>query len=150
MLGSGIGSTHQAASVLSRGDIDYSWLRGTLVETETGKIMIELGLLGFLLVMAVRLAMLTIAVRLVFALHAMFHRVLATSILLVVANGLVGAVVFDPTSDVLYWFFSGVLILLARLDAEETAAALARHQGSGAVERTATAIALHNSPRTDP
>ncbi len=151
IIGSGIGSTHQAASVLTRGDLDYAWLRGTLVETETGKIMVELGLIGFLLVMLVRVALLAVAVRQVFALHAMFHRVLATSILLVVANGLVGAVVFDPTSDVLYWFLAGVLILLSRLDAEETAAALAdRHEGVKTFERSSQAVTHTGIPRTNP
>jgi hypothetical protein len=39
-------------------------------------------------------------------------------------NGVVGAVVFDPTANVYYWFFAGLLMLVVRLDREAVAAAV--------------------------
>ena len=55
LLGFGIGATHQTAAALAPNLPPYSWLRGLIVEVETGRIMLELGALGFLLVYLIRI-----------------------------------------------------------------------------------------------
>jgi hypothetical protein len=117
-LGFGIGATHQTAAALAPSIMPYSWLRGLLVEAESGRIMIELGPLGFLLVYFTRLYLSVFAFRQVMALRTRFHRAVATAAFLVSLAALPGGIVFDVTADLFYWFFFGLLLLVMRLDRE--------------------------------
>jgi hypothetical protein len=116
--GFGIGATHQTAAALTPGIVPYSWLHGLIIEVETGRIMLELGPIGFLLVYLVRLYLAFFAFRQVLALRTRFHRALATGSLLFFLAAIPGGVVFDVTSDVYYWFFAGLLLAAIRLDRE--------------------------------
>jgi hypothetical protein len=116
LFGFGIGATHQTAATLAPGVIPYSWLRGLLVEVESGRVMIELGPIGFLLVYFVRIYLALLALRQVFTLRTRFHRALATASFLFFLAAIPGGAVFDVTSDVYYWFFAGLLVTAIRLD----------------------------------
>jgi hypothetical protein len=129
IAGFGIGSTHQTAAALTPGIVPYSWLHGLLIEVESGRIMVELGPIGFALVYFVRLYFAFFAFRQVLALRTRFHRALATASLLFFLAAIPGGVVFDVTSDVYYWFFAGLLMTAIRFDREplaRTARAAAR------------------------
>jgi hypothetical protein len=121
LTGFGIGATHQTAAALTPGIVPYSWLHGLIIEVESGRIMVELGPIGFLLVYFVRLYLAFFAFRQALALRTRFHRALATASLLFFLAAIPGGVVFDPTSDVYYWFFSGLLMAAIRLDREPVA-----------------------------
>jgi hypothetical protein len=123
LLGFGTGATHQTAAALAPNVVPYSWLHGLLVEVESGRVMLELGALGFLLIYFLRLYLAGFALRQVFALRTRFHRAIATATFLVSLTALPGAVVFDVTGDVYYWFFAGLLMLAVRLDREAVKAA---------------------------
>jgi lysylphosphatidylglycerol synthetase-like protein (DUF2156 family) len=116
LLGVGIGATHQTAATLAPDVVPYSWLHGLIVEVESGRVMIELGPIGFLLVYFVRIYLAILALRQVFALRTRFHRSLATASFLFFLAAIPGGAVFDVTADVYYWFFAGVLITAMRLD----------------------------------
>ncbi len=116
LAGFGIGATHQTAAALTPGIVPYSWLHGLLIEVETGRIMVELGPIGFSLVYFVRLYLAFFAFRQALALRTRFHRALAIASLLFFLAAIPGGVVFDPTSDVYYWFFSGLLMTAIQLD----------------------------------
>jgi hypothetical protein len=116
LLGFGTGSTHQTAAAVAPSIIPYSWLRGMLVEGETGKIMVELGPIGFVLIYAARLVMIGIAFGYAKSLRSRFHRSLATASFLFFVAQLLGSPVFDVTSGVYYWFFAGLMMLAVRLD----------------------------------
>ncbi len=118
VLGFGIGATHQTAAMLTPGVVPYSWLHGLLVEVETGRIMLELGPIGFLLVYFTRILLTVFAFRQIFALRTRFHRALATATFLFFLAAIPGGAVFDVTADIYYWFFGGVLMLAVRLDRE--------------------------------
>ncbi len=118
LLGFGIGATHQTAPTLAPGVPPYSWLHGLLVEVESGRVMLEMGAVGFLLVYFLRAYLSLLALRQVFALRTQFHRALATSTLLFSLTALPGGIVFDVTADLYYWFFAGLLMLAIRLDRE--------------------------------
>ncbi|HEY0513855.1 MAG TPA: hypothetical protein VGH73_18240 [Thermoanaerobaculia bacterium] len=118
LLGFGIGATHQTAATLAPGVVPYSWLHGLAVEVESGRIILELGPLGFLLVYFVRLYLALYAFGQARALRTRFHRALATASFLVFLAAIPGGVVFDVTSDIYYWFFGGLLMLVVRLDRE--------------------------------
>jgi hypothetical protein len=115
-LGVGIGATHQTAVTLAPDVIPYSWLHGLLVEVESGRVMIELGPIGFLLVYFTRIYLAILALRQVFALRTRFHRALATASFLFFLSAIPGGAVFDVTADLYYWFFAGLLITAIQLD----------------------------------
>jgi hypothetical protein len=87
--------------------------------------MVELGVLGFLLIYFLRFYLAIFAFRQVFLLRTRFHRAMATAALLLFLVAIPGGVVFDVISDVYYWFFAGLLMLVIRLDGE-TVKAVAR------------------------
>ena len=124
-LGFGIGSTHQAATAVTQGIVPYSWLDGIAPESETGRVMLELGPLGFLLIYAVRLSLAIFTLRQALRLHTLFHRAVAISALLFFLVQIPGGVVFEVTAGVYYWFLAGLVFLVVRLDREAVARAAA-------------------------
>ena len=118
LLGFGIGATHQTAATLAPGLVPYSWLHGIIVEVETGRVMLELGPIGFFLVYFIRVYLALFSFRQVLALRTRFHRSLAIAGFLFFLAAIPGGVIFDVTSDVYYWFFAGLLMLAIRLDRE--------------------------------
>jgi len=123
-VGFGIGATHQTAMALTEGIPAYSWLHGIAVESESAKIMLELGPIGFFLVYSQRLFLIFFALSQVLRLRTTFHRALATACLLFFLAALPGSIVFDITSDLFYWFFAGLLVLVVRLDRQVVRRAL--------------------------
>lgn len=144
LLGFGIGSTHQTAAALAPDLPPYSWLRGLIVEVESGRILLEVGALGFLLVYFSRIFLLIYALRQALTLRTRFHRALATASFLMFLVTLPSGVIFDVTSDVYYWFFAGLLTLAVRLD-RETVVAAARERA-----RTALTFPQTSQPETVP
>jgi hypothetical protein len=118
LAGFGIGATHQTAATLAPGVAPYSWLRGLTVEVESGRVLLELGPLGFLLIFFVRLYLAFYAFRQARTLRTRLHRALATACFLFFLAAIPGGVVFDVTSNLYYWFFAGLLMLVIRLDRE--------------------------------
>jgi len=116
LLGFGIGATHQTAATLAPNVMPYSWLHGLLVEVESGRVMLELGPVGFLLIYFTRLYLSVFAFRQILVLRTRFHRAIATAAFLFSLEALPGGIVFDVTSDLYYWFFAGLLLLVMRLD----------------------------------
>jgi hypothetical protein len=115
-LGFGTGATHQMAAALAPSIIPYSWMHGLYAEVESGKIMLELGVIGFVLVYSARLALVAIAFDHARRLRTRFHRALATAAFLYFLGQVFGAPVFDVTCGVYYWFFAGLMMLAVRLD----------------------------------
>jgi hypothetical protein len=116
VLGYGIGATHQTATVVAKGIVPYSWLNGLAVEAESGRVMIELGPVGFVLFYFLRVYLIIFALRQVLQMRTGFHRALATACLLFFLAQLAGSIVFDVTADLFFWFFGGLLLLVIRLD----------------------------------
>lgn len=122
LLGYGIGATHQAAAAVTPGIPPFSWLRGHLIEVEPGRVMLELGPLGFVLVYLSRLLLIALAFQQVFRLKTLFHRSIAVASFMTFLAALPGGVVFDVTTGLLYWFFGGLLFLAMRLDRQASQA----------------------------
>jgi hypothetical protein len=116
LLGFGIGATHQTAAALAPSPVPYSWLHGLITEVESGRVMLEMGGLGFLLIYLFRVHLIFYAFRQVMVLRTRFHRAMATASCLVAIAAVPNGVVFDVTSDLCYWFFAGLLLLVVRLD----------------------------------
>jgi hypothetical protein len=145
-FGYGIGATHQAATAVTKGIVPYSWLEGHLIEVESGRVMLELGPIGFFLVYFVRIYLAAYAFGQVFKLRTRFHRAVAIGSLLFFLSAIPGGAVFDVTSDVYYWFFAGLLVLAVRLDREAVQKA-ARAAAGPAPAVTAEPVPAAVSPR---
>lgn len=128
LLGFGIGATHQTAAALAPNLIPYSWLHGLIVEVEPGRILLEVGAIGFLMIYFVRVALTIYALQQVMTLRTRFHRAMATAAFLMFVASLPTGVIFDVTSDVYYWFYAGLLMLSVRLDREAVAAAARKRE----------------------
>jgi len=126
LFGFGIGSTHQALTSITGGAVPEFWLRGIAFEAESGRVMLELGPLGFFLIFPVRILLAGLAYRLATTLRSRLHRGLAASCLAYLLSQVVGNVVFDPTNGMLYWFFAGLLLTLERIEATAAVPALAK------------------------
>lgn len=126
LLGYGIGSTHQTAAALVPHLVPFSWLRGLLTEVESGRVMVELGPLGFVLVYLVRIALAGLALRAALTLRTRFHRSLAAASFAYFFGAIPAGAIFDVTGGVYYWFFAGLLTLAMQLDREAVARAAAK------------------------
>lgn len=129
LVGFGIGATHQSARALTPGLPPYSWVRGLAVEAETGRVMLELGPLGFILVYFVRVYLVVFAFRQALILRTRFHRTVAVASFLFLFAQLPAGVVFDVTAGVYHWFFAGLVTTVMWLDRKAAlAAARAAHE----------------------
>lgn len=139
-LGHGIGSTHQAASALTGGRMSDSWLGNVAPESESGRVMLELGPLGFCLVYFARVSLALFVFGQALRLRTIFHRAVAISALLFLLIQIPGGNVFDVTAGVYYWFLAGLVFLVVRLDREALVrAAQAGPASSPSMPRLATA-----------
>ena len=122
VLGYGIGATHQAASLLvDTGDEPVSWLPGLIVEDESGRVMIETGILGFLAFYGLRLYLVLVAFRMAVQMHDRFCRSVAVACLLFFLTHLPTGIIFNVTASLYFWFFGGMIFLVARLDRQTEA-----------------------------
>lgn len=124
LLGYGIGSTHQTAAALAGSPVPFSWLKGLLIEVESGRVMVELGPIGFLLVYFIRFQLAALALVKALTLRTRFHRTLAAASFVFFLASIPGGVIFDVTAGVYYWFFAGLLVLAMGLDREPARAGM--------------------------
>ena len=126
LLGYGIGATHQTAVAVTKGLIPYSWTNGILVEGETGRVTLEMGGIGFLLIFLLRLALVVFAFHKLRSVRHPWMRAVATACTLYLLAQIPGGVIFDFVTGMYYWFFAGLLLLVERLDREAAARAAVR------------------------
>jgi hypothetical protein len=135
-VGFGIGTAHQSAPFLM-GSAHSWWTHGILAEAEAARVMLELGVLGFALVFLLRLGLALWALRAALSLKSRAARSVAIFIALYLCAQAFGAVIFNPTANVLYWFAAGVLFALCRFEA--------RGRMETAQRRAVRALRLHRS-----
>jgi hypothetical protein len=123
-LGFGIGAAHQAAAFLL-GSAHPWWTDGLVAEAETSRVMLELGIVGFLLVFLFRILITLAALRAAFIFKSPQASTLALTLALYLGLQIFGAVIFNPTNDVLYWCAVGLLFALYRFEARARRAAAA-------------------------
>lgn len=131
-FGFGIGATHQTAVAVTPGLPPFIWLRGLLIEVESGRVMLELGIIGFALVYLVRLYLVFFAFGQIFRLRTRFHRSLAVGSFLYLLGSLPGGIVFEVTAGLYYWTFVGLLFVAMRLDQEAVRVARAAQRAAPA------------------
>jgi hypothetical protein len=123
LFGYGIGATHTASDKIGGNELLLLRMRMPAIEAETGRVMIELGPLGFLLVYLPRFYLIIYAGQRFRRMKTIFHRALGASSFMFLLTQTLGAVVFEATTGFYYWFFAGLLMLAIRLDSEIPVAA---------------------------
>lgn len=118
--GYGTGATHQAINSLRT---ILSLPRGEFIptgfESEMGRITLELGPIGFLCWYLLRISLIIALGLLFLRLRKVFLKQLALAIFLVHIIHLPGQLVVNHTFLVYYWFLTGFIFLLPKLDKQE-------------------------------
>lgn len=113
LFGYGIGTTYQGAAKF---DVDWKKMPRDF-EEEPERIVLEMGFIGYLLVYFLRLYILFLFWGLFLKLKSTDLKLLALTILLFQVQFLqLNNLVFNLTSGIFYWFFTGFLFLLPKLD----------------------------------
>lgn len=115
--GYGIGAAHQATPALRQAlNLPSGEIIPVYNELETSKIALELGPIGFSLWYALRISIIAALGLLFLRLKSRFLRQLALCAFLVQAISINGQLVFNHIYAVYYWFISGFIFLLPRLE----------------------------------
>jgi hypothetical protein len=114
--GYGTGATHQAVSTLRQVLKLPEGEAPPPSEGELGRIVLELGPLGFLLWYGLRLLLIFSIWRVFLKLKTPFLRQLALATLLLHLLSITSQLVFNNTLAIYYWFFSGFIFLLSKLE----------------------------------
>ena len=143
IIGTGMASTH-AAAVTIMGTKDFWWLDGKFYELETARVLQETGVIGFVLVYAVRIWLLTKAITFGLRFRTPLYAAMAGVIAGFFAQSLALFVINNLTAGIYYWFAAGLLFAMHRLELQEmTAPVLAsasrQHLGHERGERRAAA-----------
>lgn len=113
----GPGATHPAASVLRRIlNLPLGETIPVYYESEMGRIVLEIGPIGFFLWYLLRLILIYLLWRTFLKLKRPLLRQLALSAFLIHALQFTGQLVFNHTLLVYYWFLAGFIFLLPQLE----------------------------------
>ena len=139
LTGFGTGTANQAAPALAPARAPFDWLPNTNFEEESGRLMIELGLVGWVLSMAMRIAFLAWAVSQALFGQTPAQRTAGMLALPFLAIGLhVGTGIYSPPyAAVPFWLFASILIVATheRRELPQGAARLCRrHRFQAALE----------------
>jgi hypothetical protein len=116
VMGFGIGAAHQSGPYLAGTPFRW-WTDGLVAEAETSRVTIETGFLGLTLVFLFRIGIALAALGASLRFRRRQARVLALAIALFLGLQIMGAVIFNPTMNLLYWFAIGMLFALHRFEA---------------------------------
>jgi hypothetical protein len=119
LFGFGIGTTHNAVLFLT-GASDPWWLRGIDVEAESARVLVELGLVGFVLHYGLQVYLLATGIRLSRTMTLPAARRLAVCTTAVIAYHIPSFIVNNPTANLIYWFSAGLFVVAASAGSKES------------------------------
>ena len=115
IIGIGLASTHASATTIM-GTKDYWWMDGKYFENEPGRVVLEAGVIGFILVYAARIWLLVKAISLGLRFRTPVCVAMAGVIAGFFAQYLALFVINSPTGGLYYWFAAGLLFAMYRLE----------------------------------
>jgi hypothetical protein len=111
----GIGATHPGTAALGSAlQLRNQWLPPS--EGEMGRIVLEIGIVGFVIWYGLRLILMFSLFQVFMKLKTPFLSSLALATFLLHAINLTGQLVFNNTLGIYYWFLSGFIFLLPQLE----------------------------------
>lgn len=111
-LGFGAGATHQAAPRLVQSTTPYEWLPTTDFEEENGRIALELGVVGLVFYLGVKLTLLRLAIQASGRAESAAEALIGSVGVVFLGSHLFVSVVFNPVAAAFYWTISGTVIAL--------------------------------------
>jgi hypothetical protein len=113
LFGYGAAASHQAASVLVPGGKSYYWLPTTWVEDEPSRVMIELGAVGFVLYIALKIGICAVVYQYIRRYGHVVPLTIPIACLLVTASGMITGMLFNSVGSSFYWGMFGLFIAQA-------------------------------------
>jgi hypothetical protein len=102
-FGYGAGSTHQAAPRLVPGTAPYSWLPTQQFEDELGRVALELGAVGFVLFLALKIGAVLLAIRAMRRARDPASLTIAVTAVIFCSSHFAGNIVFNVVGAVFFW-----------------------------------------------
>lgn len=123
VMGYGAGATHNAAVAIVHDMVPYSWLESAAwrYEDESARVIVELGVIGFLVIFALRLYLIALAFRQFLVSRHIEAQCLSAAAAVYFLTHLSAQVIFNPTSGMYFWFIAGILIVVHRSELEARA-----------------------------
>jgi hypothetical protein len=122
VLGLGIGVTHPSAMTIM-GAATADWLGDTLVEVEVARITMELGFIGLVLMLLLRIAVVVVAFQCTRAFKNPAYRALGICLTVHLALSVTGTIILNNTAGLYYWGALGLVLAMQRFDRVEKLAA---------------------------
>ena len=113
LFGYGAAASHQAASVLVPGGKSYYWLPTTWIEDEAGRVMIELGAVGFLLYIALKIGICAVVYQYIRRYGHVVPLAIPIACLLTTASGMISGMLFNSVGSSFYWGMFGLFLAQA-------------------------------------
>jgi hypothetical protein len=114
-LGMGIGVTHPSALTIMGVNFPW-WLHELSSESEMPRVTLELGVLGLLLIYALRFLIVAFALRCAMSFKDPAYRSLGIVLAVYLAVGAVVFVIFNATAGLYYWGALGLVLAMRRLE----------------------------------
>jgi hypothetical protein len=109
-LGYGVGTTHQGAGRLVPDQAPGSWLPTGRVETQTTRLMLELGWLGWVVLMLLKLHLTYLCYQVIDWARNAMELTIGVAAFSFVSIQLAGSVAFNATTGALYWGLAGLAL----------------------------------------
>jgi hypothetical protein len=110
LFGYGAGSTHQAASRFVPGSFSNDWLPEGYVETRVARIVIELGALGWLLLLAMKTTLLYLAYQTVRRSRQVVDLIVGVTAFCLLLAHLPFPIIYNAVSGAFYWGAAGAML----------------------------------------
>jgi hypothetical protein len=114
-LGLGIGTTHPAA-ITVMGTTSAWWLGSLLREEEMARVTVELGLIGLLLMLSLRIFVAVFAISCVRRFKDPGHRAFAIVLAIYLTLAIISAIILNATAAVYYWGALGLVLAMQRFE----------------------------------
>jgi hypothetical protein len=115
LLGFGTG-TAQAAAVAIMGSDWASWLQGLVLETEMARVVVEIGVIGWILVYGLRMLIVVYALRSLWLFKDPAYRSFGIVLSIYLALAMIGNITFDPTANFYFWSAFGLVLVMRSLE----------------------------------
>ena len=115
IFGMGIGVTHGSALTIMSAEWPW-WLQDLIFEDEMARVIVEVGVIGFLLTYTLRVLIVRFALRCTLSYKDPFYRALGIALMIHLATGLVLPIVNNVTAGAYYWGALGLVFAMRRLE----------------------------------
>jgi hypothetical protein len=132
LLGFGVGTAHQAAPRLVPGRRAFEWLPSREIEEENGRVALEIGAVGLVLYLLIKLRLCLIAFTAFSRARRPWEVCWSATAFLFMLGHVISGTVFNAVAGAIFWPLAGVAVAIwsRQVSASETSAVQQRHLNS--------------------